>query len=180
MLRRVRGGGFSLYLVKSIFSKSMFIIPTLLLLGLCGFLFWQMSYGKSRMQCRVCNKKAVKDRVHNYSDSSLHINKIKVLKDGVSRFSFSKPPFQILGKEYFIYPEKKVNEMGVFRGENSIGYKGRYGHNPFYSQFYPTKWDWNNSLSNQSNLYCGKCFIEKFKNDERVLYDVLQDDKWFD
>lgn len=156
----------------------MFII-ILFWLILGGFLFWQVSFENSRMKCRVCNKKAVKDRVHSYSDSSLHIREDKVLKDGVNSFSFSKPPFQILGKEYFLFPEMKVNEMGVFNGENSRGRKG-YGHNPFYSHFYPALWDWNNSFSNQSNLYCGKCFIEKFKNDERILYDVLQGDKWFD
>lgn len=157
----------------------MFLIPTLLLAGLFVFMFWQLSYDKSRMKCRVCGKKAVTDRIHDFS-SSLGILNQKLLKDGVNKFSLSKPPFQKLGKDYFLYTDKKVNEMGVFRGENSRGYKGRYGHNPFFSQFYPTKWDWNNSFSNQSNLYCGKCFSEKFKNDERVLFDLLQENHWFD
>jgi hypothetical protein len=151
----------------------MLTILTIISIGL--FLFWQLSNDKARIRCRVCKKRAVKDRIHDYSKSSLYIQENKLLKNNISTLSISKPPFQKLGKEYFLYPEMKVNEMGVFHGE-----RGRNGrHNPFFSQFYPTKYNWNNNFSNQSNLYCGKCFSEKFKNDKRVLFDVLQEKEWF-
>jgi hypothetical protein len=138
------------------------------------FLIWQYKIQVKRMKCKKCGKKAVFDRIHDYSKSSLFLDENKLLTNGVRKFSFTKPHFQIYKKEYFLFSSMKVNSMGLFHGSRM------YKNNPFLGEFYPCKHDWNNPISSESSLYCGSCFKELFSHDDRVLYDVLQEDIWFD
>ena len=151
----------------------MLLITLTIIIVLILFLYWQVLFEKQRLKCKVCNATASKYRIHDYS-TSLHLEKNKMLKEDVSGFSINRPIFQKLGREFFLFSDLRINEMGVFGGSSSH-YRGRDRSNPFYHEFYPRKFDWNNPFSNESNLYCGNCFIQKFKNDERVLYDVLKD-----
>jgi hypothetical protein len=156
----------------------MVLITSTIILVLILFLYWQVLFEKKRLKCKVCNATASKYRIHDYS-TSLHLKGNKMLKEGVSGFSIYRPVFQKLGREFFLFSDLKVNKMSVFTGSSS-SYRGTYLSNPFFHEFYPTKFDWNNSFSNESHLFCGECFFQKFKNDERVLYDVLQERMWFE